>query len=531
MEFGSVIRKYKFLLFTLVLCTLCVGILIGTLIDGGVRAEPRAIAPDAIALEVPDPVQLSNAFSRMALKLEPAVVNITVAYEGGSRGRRAQRAPEGEGGDDEDFFRRFFGNPFGDRTPGFRGTSVGSGVIVDDQGYLLTNWHVVKDANAIRVKLHGDIKEYEARLIGSDFETDLAVLKIEAGRPLDAAPIGNSDSVQVGDWVVAIGSPFGLDATVTAGIVSAKHRELADAQAFQRFLQTDAAINPGNSGGPLLNIRGEVIGINTAIASNSGSYQGIGFALPSNTAVTVYNQIIRDGRVTRGSIGISLSRVDNPDALRAYGAEHGVLVSGVTPNGPADRAGIEVEDVIVTINESDIKDGNDLIEKVAALRVGDEARVVILRGGEEMTKLVMIGDRSKVFAGDPRFSGAQPFRRDDDGEPEESEILPTAKRFGLSIQNIAPERLETMKFPEEGGVLITRVEPDSFAEEIGLRANDVIVSIGGQSVTSVEEVRSVREGLKEGDAVAFRVYRGYGRNEASMNWQPFFAAGTYREAR
>ena len=257
------LEKRSYFVFALVLCSLAVGIVIGTFLDGDVRAVPRVSAPDASPLVIPDPVQLSNAFSTLARRVEPAVVNITTA-KGREERRRANR--EDQGGGDGEAFRRFFENPFGGDGRPDRANSIGSGVVVDKNGYIITNWHVVEEATKIMVKLHGDRKEYEARLVGGDFETDIAVIKIDAGRPLEAAPVGNSDAVQVGDWVVAIGSPFGLEATVTAGIISAKQRELADAQAFQRFLQTDAAINPGNSGGPLLNIRGEVIGINTAIA-------------------------------------------------------------------------------------------------------------------------------------------------------------------------------------------------------------------------------------------------------------------------
>ena len=235
---------------------------------------------------------------------------------------------------------------------------------------------MVEDASRIQVKFNGDTTEYNARLIGSDPETDLAVIKLENyNRPLVPAKIGNSDGVQVGDWAVAIGSPFGLEATVTAGIISAKGRDIGPDHQLQRFLQTDAAINPGNSGGPLLDIRGEVIGINTAIATDSGGYQGIGFALPINLAASVYNQIVKSGRVSRGSIGVGFDPNQKPETLKVYGASHGVFVTRVEPGGPAAKAGLKVEDVIVGFNGQPIKDGDDLVNRVSATPVGSEATV------------------------------------------------------------------------------------------------------------------------------------------------------------
>ncbi|MCU0226170.1 MAG: trypsin-like peptidase domain-containing protein [Bryobacterales bacterium] len=508
-------RPYSLFVFALVLCALAAGIVIGTLLDGDVRAVPRVAAPDAASLSIPDPVQLSNAFSILARRVEPAVVNITTSKGSGSRSAARQ-----EEGDDQNPFRRFFEPPYGD-DGAFRGSSIGSGVVVDRNGYIITNWHVVEEASKILVKVHGDRKEYEAKLIGGDFETDIAVIKIDAGRPLEAAPVGNSDAVQVGDWVVAIGSPFGLDATVTAGIISAKQRELADAQAFQRFLQTDAAINPGNSGGPLLNIRGEVIGINTAIASNSGRYQGVGFAMPMNTAVGVYNQIVKGGRVTRGSIGISLNRSDDPEVLRAYGVDEGVIVAGVHASGPAERAGIQVDDVILEIAGRKIASGSALIDQVSSLPVGDEVPIVIQRDGKRLNKRVLIGDRAQLF-GDRARNGLPP--------PQDSPQTPTAPasvNLGISIQNVPQDRLREWSFPEDHGVLISRVESGSLGEAVGLRADDVIVSAGGQPIRAVEDIRTYRERLRPGDAIAFRVYRKLGSPRPdTTTWTRFFAAGT-----
>jgi serine protease Do len=321
-------REQKLLSFSLVLFTLSLGILIGTFLDRGVLAEKEHAASGGDPLAIPSPVELSTAFTELANRLEPSVANIQTDFvrkPSETEHKFSQPGPKEFEEDDQgmELFRRFFGH-----MPPPRREATGSGVIVDSDGYILTNFHVVDGADRIRVKLSGEPTEYEAKMIGTDKETDLAVIKIEVPRKLVAAKIGNSDSVQVGDWAVAIGSPFGLAATVTAGIISAKERdstEVQGAEAFQHFLQTDAAINPGNSGGPLLNINGEVIGINSAIATQVGTYQGVGFALPINMAVKVYNQLIKTGRVTRGSIGVFLEGEPKPELLKVYGAKHGAF--------------------------------------------------------------------------------------------------------------------------------------------------------------------------------------------------------------
>ena len=230
---------------------------------------------------------------------------------------------------------------------------------------------MIEKADSIKVKIPNDQDEYRAKLIGYDLETDLAVIKIDTKKPLTPARVGNSEAVQVGDWAIAIGSPFGLEATVTAGIVSATGRDIEGAQQFQRFIQTDAAINPGNSGGPLLNINGEVIGINTAIATQSGGYQGVGFALPVNTAAAVYNSIIRSGKMSRGSIGIQFNKYNNrPELMKGLGLKGGVIVEKVTPGGPAEKGGMKAEDVIVAFNGKPVKDGDDLVNRVSTTPIG-----------------------------------------------------------------------------------------------------------------------------------------------------------------
>ena len=305
-----------------IVATLALGILIGTVVSSGVKGKEGQKPSDATPLSVPAPQQLSNAFSQIAKDLGPSVVNInTESTVKTQRKRRGAQTPDdddsGGGNSMDDFFNRFFGGQGGDGA--IRERSLGSGVIVDPKGYIVTNRHVVEKADRIRVRLQDDPPgvQHDAKVVGEDPETDLAVIKIDLERSAPSAKMGNSDSMEVGDWVLAIGSPFGQVGTVTAGIVSAKGRDIVPNRQFQTFIQTDAAINPGNSGGPLVNMNGEVIGINTAILSETNAYAGVGFSLPSNTVVQVYNQLIGpEHRVSRGSIGIMFDSVENPAIAR-----------------------------------------------------------------------------------------------------------------------------------------------------------------------------------------------------------------------
>jgi serine protease Do len=427
--------------------------------------------------------------------------------------------PQDEGEDMQDFFNRFFGgNPFGmgPDMPQRRGEALGSGFVVDQAGYIITNHHVIDRADRIQVKFSNDENEYDAKLIGSDAPTDIAVIKIEPRGSIAALKIGNSDAIQVGDWAVAIGSPFGFQATVTAGIISAKEREVDPTQQFQHFLQTDAAINPGNSGGPLLNINGEVIGVNTAIASRTGGYQGIGFAMPINAAVRVYNQIIKTGKVTRGSIGIEF-RSDSRDLLRAYGADEGIFVQRVAPGGPADKAGLRAEDIIVAINGKPVRSGQELVETVTSTAVGNTITLTVLRNSKRQDLKVTVGDLAQIFP--ERYGSPQ------DQAPSGS-AQGAGVRFGMTIETLTDARRQALGFKEAGGVLVSNVEPNSFAEDIGLMPRDVIVQINRKPVTSVEDIRRAGEALKTGDAVAFRVLRQpMGRGE----WTALYLAGTLRD--
>jgi serine protease Do len=500
-------RQQKLLSTMLMLLTLSVGIVIGTLINTGVHAQKGgAGAADATPLSLPKPVQIGNEFTKLAKMLDPSVVNITADYtpklqEGKNRSKGGKQDEDGDD-DSSDLFRRFFGGPGGggDSSPqAQRREQSGTGFIVDKNGYIVTNNHVVDGVDRIKVKLHGDETEYKARVIGTDRETDLAVLKIDVKRPLAAVTIANSDGVQVGDWAVAIGSPFGLEASVTAGIVSAVDRP-GIGQQFQRFIQTDAAINPGNSGGPLLNIKGEVIGVNTMIATQSGGSQGIGFALPVNTVVRVYNDIIREGRVTRGSIGISWSPGTKPETLKALGVDHGVIVGEVKKGGPADKAGVKADDIVLGINGQPVKNGDDLVARVADMPVGTVASLSVDRDGKKMEFKLTIQDRTKVFADDARVVGEKALPEGGTGKEESTQV-----KFGISIRGTSDEERELT--PDKHGVAVSRVEEGSFADDVGMMERDIIIGINRSPVASVDDIRKIQSTLKPGDAVAFRVVR------------------------
>ncbi len=509
----DMIRERKVLSTLAILLTLSIGILVGTLVSRGVGAvQKQAKASDAELLSIPSPVQLSTVFGKIAKEVGPAVVNINT--ESTVRPQTPRRQTPSDPSDPSDpfgnFFDRFFDfGPFGGQQQEFKQRSLGSGVIVDKNGYILTNEHVVNKADKIKVKIHDDPKLYDAKVIGTDPETDLAVIKIDADRPLPVAKVGNSNGLNVGDWVLAIGSPFGLEETVTAGIISAKGRDLGSQ--FQRFVQTDAAINPGNSGGPLVNMAGEVVGINTAIATGTGSYAGVGFALPINTAVDVYDQIVQAGKVTRGSIGVTFQPEQSPVLLRSFGAEHGVVITGVQPEGPADKAGLKQGDVILSVDGDPIKSGDELVSKVASTPVGKQVTVRYIRNQkEEQTKLV-IEDRSQVFA---NLLNPDPAQRS--SGPESTEA-----KFGISIQNLTPESANRLGLQDTKGVLVTSVDSDSFAEDIGLQRGDVILEINQQPVSNVNDMLRMQRGLSPKSDVVFLINRNQRGQSATL-----YLAGT-----
>jgi serine protease Do len=502
-------RQQKLLSTAVMLFTLSVGILIGTLVNTKVSADRgQAVAPDATPLVVPKAAEIGNEFTKLAKKLDPSVVNIAVEVSGktmvNTRGR-GQQAPDDEDDDGSDLLRRFFGNRGGGagaqpQVPQKR-EQTGTGFIVDRNGYIVTNNHVVEGGDKIKVKMHGDSTEYKERVIGTDKETDLAVIKIEARHPLTPVSIGNSDAVQVGDWAVAIGSPFGLEATVTAGIVSATGRNNIGSSGFQSFIQTDAAINPGNSGGPLLNIHGEVIGVNTMIATRAGGSEGVGFALPVNAVVRVYNDIIRDGKVTRGSIGIQFQPDTKPETLRAFGVDHGVIVDEVFKGSPADKGGMKAEDIITSVNGQPIQNESDFRNRIADLPVGTTATLTVDRDGKKLDLRVTIGDRKVVLADRGGAEVQEEAIPESGAKPAETKDV----KFGILLREMSPQEKEAV--PDKHGITVSRVESDSFAEEIGMQAGDVILAINRQPVGSTGDIQKIQQKLKPGDAVAFKVAR------------------------
>jgi len=405
----------------------------------------------------------------------------------------------------QDFFNRFFGGQGGQGGPGdgedsgAERDSLGSGFIVDPKGYIITNNHVVEKADEIYVKLSTDPDTSDlgrkARVIGVDKATDLAVIKIDTDKPLPTVKLGNSDGTAVGDWVIAIGSPFSLSQTVTAGIISAKNRTIEQGVAgqFQHFLQTDAAINPGNSGGPLLNMNSEVIGVNTAIFTQSSGYQGIGFAMPSNTVVQVYNDLISPShKVTRGAIGISFREGLSGAVGRVYGFKNGVLVQTVTPGGPSDKAGLKPRDIILSIDGRPIKDGNDLVEEIASRHPGTTVRIGYLRDGKQADTVVTIGDRDKVTVETAENDQETPTEKGDSG----------LNKLGLAVREITPATAGKIG---TGGVVIVTVRPGSFADQQGLEPGLVITRINKQPTATKDQYDKVVDGLKSGQDVVFEI--------------------------
>ncbi|HEY7095889.1 MAG TPA: Do family serine endopeptidase [Terriglobales bacterium] len=505
--FWGRLRAHRLAYTVTILVTLAVGILIGTVVSYGVKGQEakKNSSADATPLTVPSPQQLSNQFSQIAKQLEPSVVNInTESTIKSPHRRRGGQTPGGPDDDQQspfdDFFDRFFGGQGGQGggNPGaIRERSLGSGVIVDPKGYIVTNRHVVEKADRIQVKLQDDPPgvQHDAKVVGTDQETDLAVIKIDLSKPLPTAKLGNSESMQVGDWVLAVGSPFGLNATVTAGIVSATGRNIVPNRQFQSFIQTDAAINPGNSGGPLVNLSGEVIGINTAILTETSSYAGVGFALPSNTVMQVYNQLIGpDHRVSRGSIGIEFQQQENPAIARVYGVNSGVTIANVVPGSPAEQGGLKVGDTVVSVDGKAVKNGDELVADIASRKPGTKATLGIMRNGKKQENTVVVADRAKLFAA---RLGDEDQSAGDEG-PKESKL-------GVTVRALTPEMADRLGVPSGRGIIVQEVKQGSFAEDIGLARGDVVLEINKQPVNSEEDFRRISSELRSGQDVVFLV--------------------------
>jgi len=431
-----------------------------------------------------------DVFRKIAKRLNPAVVNIysTQVIRG--------RDPFHDFFGDDPLFRRFFGDtPEGGGEREMRQSSLGSGVVIGSDGYILTNNHVIENAESIKVSFEddGNIRSgLDAKVIGRDPKTDLALIKIEPKGDLTAAPLGDSSILEVGDWVIAIGNPFNLGHTVTVGVVSAKGRALNTNNALDDFIQTDASINPGNSGGPLLNLKGEVIGINTAIASRTGQSAGIGFAVPINMAKDILPQLKTSGRVIRGQLGVTIQSQWNDTMTREFGVDHGALISDVTKGSAADKAGLKRGDVIVEYNSKPLTEGNTLPKLVAATKPGSDVKLKIIRDKKEKIVTVTVGTMK-----DTELASGESELEDERGTAE----------LGLSVKDLDAETARQLEMEKEEGVIVTRVKVNSPAEEADIQRGDVILEINRKPIKTVDDYREIASKAKPGESLLFLVYR------------------------
>jgi serine protease Do len=418
--------------------------------------------------------ELSSTFTAVSRQALPAVVFITVERTVESEGPFSFNNPFDLFG--EEFFERFFRRrlPQGQQPREFRQQGQGAGFLISQDGLILTANHVVGEADRVTVKL-ADGREFTAKTIGTDPPSDVAVIKI-GGQNLPVLPLGNSDAMEVGDWVIAAGSPFGLTQTITVGVISAKGRSRLGIADFEDFIQTDAAINPGNSGGPLINLKGEVIGVNTAIFSRSGGYMGIGFAVPINMAKTIKEQLVTGGKVVRGYLGIRIQELTKALAESLnIGTTEGVLVADVPPGAPAARAGIKRGDVIVAINGTPVQDPGQLRNMVAMTAPGTEVRLHLLRENQKRELTVKLGE----------LPTEQTARASEEARPP--------ARLGFSVQGLTPELAEQLGYNGTEGVIVAQVDPSSEAYRSGIRRGMLIRQVNRQDVNNTKEFRQALE--------------------------------------
>ena len=419
---------------------------------------------------------MSNAFSQIAKQLEPSVVNINTE----STIKNVHRRGGGGGGQDEDgggmddFFNHFFGGPGGQgqgEGP-IRERSLGSGVIVDSKGYIVTNRHVVEKADRVRVRFEDDPPgvQHEAKVVGTDQETDLAVIKVDVDRALPAAKMGNSDSMQVGDWVLAVGSPFGLSETVTAGIVSAKGRDIVPGRQFQTFIQTDAAINPGNSGGPLVNMNGRSDRHQHRHSERNQRLRGrrISPCLRRPWSTSTTSSPVRSTGFRAVPSASCLTPWRIPAITRVYGSGTGVTISSVVAGSPADEAGLKVGDTITTVDGKKVSKGAELVGDIASRKPGTKVQLGFLRNGKSQDASVTIADRAKLFAA----------RLGEDQENDDSST-PKQSKFGVTVRKVTPEMADRLDMGAGKGVIVQDVKPSSFAEDINLGRGDIILGMLG----------------------------------------------------
>ena len=456
-------------------------VLAGVGIGAAIESYPAAGRTVQVAAATETDRGLPN-FANLAKRVGPSVVNVSTTQVR----KMAQDVPSpfGQGDPRNDLLERFFGGriPRGPQ----RQNGVGSGFIIDSKGTILTNYHVVNNAQKVSVTL-SDGKNYDAKVIGKDEKTDIAVIKIEAGRELPAVTLGDSDRLEVGEWVMAIGNPFGLDHTVTSGIVSAKGRQIG-AGPYDNFIQTDASINPGNSGGPLLNLRGEVVGINTAIFSQSGGNIGIGFAIPTNSVKDLLPQLRDKGRVVRGYLGTTVQKI-TPEIADSLGLKQnaGALVADVVKGGPAEKAGVKSGDIIVEFDRKEIKDSSDLPAAVARVAPGTAVQLKIARDGKQISLPLTVG------------------------EMKESEVVAAAgqeSEMGLTVQPVTPDIAQSLGLERAEGLVVASVKPGSAADEAGLRSGDVITQVNRRPVKNLADYNREISRNEKSKSVLFLVRRG-----------------------
>jgi len=438
----------------------------------------------------------AKAFSSVVKKAGPAVVYIGVEKTAaGFTGQGGGQAPFGLF--DDPFFQRFLGPRF--QQPGvqprqFKQRGAGSGFIISKNGLILTNNHVVEDADTIKVRL-ADEREFTATVIGTDPQSDVALIKID-GTNLPTLRLGDSDNLKVGEWVIAIGSPFELSQTVTVGVVSAKGRSKIGINDYENFIQTDAAINPGNSGGPLLNIHGEVVGINTAIFSRSGGYMGIGFAIPVNMAKSIEKQLQKHGKVTRGWLGVVIQDI-NEDLARSFDLEkaEGILIAEVGENSPAEKAGLKQGDVILSLDGSRLDDVADLRNRIAMIPPDTRITLEIIRNGRTKNIETVIGEQPENFSRSAR-------RQINSGN---GSIL---GKMGIALQDLTPALANQFGYQKEQGVLIARVAPDSPADRVGLQPGQLIEEVNKVRVHNMAELKKAVQHTKNPRQILLRVRAG-----------------------
>jgi|WetSurMetagenome_2_1015567.scaffolds.fasta_scaffold16944_3 serine protease Do len=462
--------------------------------EGGSTPAAPLVAPKTAFPSVSGGFGVPGTFADLVEKLSPAVVNISttkVVKMDGKRGPSTEQFPfDRFFGGEEDFYKRYFGdNPEKE----FKQRSLGSGFIISKDGYIFTNNHVIEKADKIKVRLSSG-KEYDATVKGRDPRTDLALIKINPDNSLPTVSLGDSERLRVGDWVMAIGNPFGLDHTVTAGIVSAKGRVIG-AGPYDNFIQTDASINPGNSGGPLFNMAGEVVGINTAIVAQG---QGIGFAIPVNMAKEILEDLKARGKVTRGWLGVSVQDIteDLAKSLKLKD-RNGALVTEIFEGDPADKAGIKQGDIIIEVDGKKVKDTHELLRLVAVLPVGKKAEIKVLREGQVKELQLTVAERE-----DKKEAAAAR------GETKDT--------YGMSVQDVTPDVAKQLGLPSTGGVIVTKIREGSAADEAGLQPYDVILQVNRVKVGSVKDFQREISKKTADDRVLLLIRRGKGTYYVAM---------------